>query len=115
MYAIMRYADFILLPDHRLQHPRSEAIACVGCPDYLGFLFIMGLSGATNFFTQDRLQTGFSVLLDDLLNSALRHFDIQRNLFCAYLLAVLTKDIADLRLVQFHILDYVSKLRLEAK
>src|SRR5512136_1644164 len=77
MYAIMRYADFILLPDHRLQHPRSEAIAGVGCPDYLGFLFIMGLSGATNFFTQDRLQTGFSVLLDDLLNSALRHFDIQ--------------------------------------
>jgi hypothetical protein len=31
------------------------------------------------------------------------------------MLAILTKDKTDLRLVQFHILDYASKLRWEAK
>ena len=57
----------------------------------------------------------FFILLDDLLNSALRHFNVLQDLFCACMLAILTKDKTDLRLVQFHILDYVSKFRWEAK
>jgi hypothetical protein len=57
----------------------------------------------------------FILLGQTLLNSALRHFDITRNLFCAHLLAISTKDIADLRLIRFHVLDYASKLRWEAK
>ena len=75
----------------------------------------MRLSWATNFFTQDRLQTRFFILPDDLLNFALRHFNVSRDLFGAYMLAILTKDIADLRLVQFRILDYVSKLRWDSQ
>src|SRR5512137_508828 len=34
VYAIMRYADLILLPDDHLQHPRTEAIAGMGFLDY---------------------------------------------------------------------------------
>jgi hypothetical protein len=37
------YADFILLPDHRLQHPHSEAIASVSFPDYFRLILIVGL------------------------------------------------------------------------
>lgn len=69
----------------------------------------MRLSWATNFFTHDRFRTHFPVLLDDLLNSALRYFDVPRNLFYAYMLAILMKDIKDHRPVQFHILDDVAK------
>jgi hypothetical protein len=53
--------------------------------------------------------------LDDLLNSALRHFNVTRDIFCRHMLALLTKDIANLRLIQFHILDYVSTFRWNAK
>ena len=98
-----------------LYNPRSKAIAGVGFPHDFCFLFIIGLKRATNFFSQYRLQTSFFILLDDLLNSTLRHFNIPRDLFRACMLAILTKDKMDLRLVQFHILDYASKLRWEAK
>ena len=75
----------------------------------------MRLSRATNFFTQDRLQTRFFILPDDLLNSALRHFNVPRDLFRAYMLAILTKDKADPRPVQFHIPDFTSKLRWDSQ
>jgi hypothetical protein len=46
------------------------------CPDYLCLIFIMGPRRATYIFAQDRLLTSLLVLLDDLLNSALRYFEV---------------------------------------
>lgn len=51
--------------------------------------------------------------LDDVLNSALRYFDIQHNLFCAYALAAMAKDAADHCQVQLHILEYVFNSSLD--
>ena len=58
----------------------------------------MDLKRATNFFTQGGLQTSFFILLDYVLKSTLCQFDVQRDLFYAHLLAILTKDKTDLGL-----------------
>ncbi len=61
----------------------------------------------------------FPCIANDLLNSSLKYFDIQRNLSCAQMLMVLTKDVSDLRLVELNILDkypgHTSKFRWQAK
>lgn len=64
---------------------------------------IRKLSWATNFFTQGRFQTRFIYTAWWSVNSALRHFSVPRDLFCAYMLTILTEDKTDLRLVHSYL------------
>jgi hypothetical protein len=95
----------------RLQHPYAQTIASESITNCFGFFFFECFCRTPNLFAQDRLMSSFFVFLDDLLNSALRHFEIPRNLSYAHMLAILTKNVPDLRLDEFHILDLMSRLR----
>ena len=111
----MRYPDLILLPDHRLQHPCPKSITLMGLLDDLSFVFIVRFSGPTKVFTNRWFLASLAVFLQDLLHTSWGYFHVTGDLFCSHTLAVLTNDPMNLRLVQLHIPEYDSGLRLGAK
>lgn len=88
-----------LLPDHSPQHSHPKAVAIVGYSDDLRLYLNDEGTGATDSIAQYRFLPGLLVLFDDLLDPSLCDLDSPHNLLCGYILVVLTKDIANSRLV----------------